>query len=199
MPDAALDVRRQVKTIDGKLYYALPKSKMSRIVDMPSSVAEALTQHMAEYPPVEAELPWGRPGGDVPTKRFPLLLTTRFHNAVAVNTWNTYTWKPALAEAGIIPPRRAGAKQWQWEAAPNDGFHVLRHTYASIMLEAGEAGEYVVTVARWMGHRSPTVTLDYYAHFMPEAGNKGRAAIDGLIGAVGEWAVGRNSPDSPQG
>ncbi len=74
-----------------------------------------------------------------------LLLTTRFGNAIAVNTWNTHTWKPALAKAGIIPPHAEGAKKWQWEAAPKDGFQVLRHTYASIMLEAGES---VVTVAR---------------------------------------------------
>lgn len=32
------------------------------------------------------------------------------------------------------------------------------NTYASIMLEAGES---VVIVARWMGHASPTITLDY--------------------------------------
>ncbi|MFC5957205.1 tyrosine-type recombinase/integrase [Streptomyces pratens] len=67
-------------------------------------------------------------------------------------------------------PRAKDAKQWQGEAAPKDGFHVLRHTYASIMLEAGES---VVMWARWLGHSSPAVTLGYYAHFMPEAGSKG--------------------------
>ncbi|AMW13788.1 hypothetical protein A4E84_32350 [Streptomyces qaidamensis] len=125
-----------------------------------------------------------------------VILTTRFGNAIAVNTWNTYTWKPALAKAGIIPPRAKGAKDWQWEAAPKDGFHVLRHTYASIMLEAGES---VVTVARWLGHSSPAITLGYYAHFMPEAGSKGRTAIDGLLRRRGDLHAGRNSPDSPQG
>ncbi|MGW3942624.1 hypothetical protein [Streptomyces phaeochromogenes] len=53
-----------------------------------------------------------------------------------MNTWNAYSWKPALAKAGVIPPRDDGAKDWQWEAAPKDGFHVLRHTYASIMPES---------------------------------------------------------------
>lgn len=73
-------------------------------------------------------------------------------------------------------------KPWQWQAAPKDGFHVLRHTYASLLLEAGES---VVTVVRWRGHSSPSITLGYYAHFMPEAGSKGRTAIDGLLGRDG--------------
>ncbi|PWK74759.1 site-specific recombinase XerD [Streptomyces sp. CG 926] len=60
----------------------------------------------------------------------------------------------------------------------------LRHTYASVLLEAGES---IVTLARWLGHSSPTITLDHYAHFMPEAGGKGRAAIDALLGTVPEY------------
>ncbi|MFE7290440.1 site-specific integrase [Streptomyces noursei] len=173
-------VRRQVQSIGGKLYFALPKGAKTRTADMPASVAEELTEHAESFPPAEVELPWGRPHG--PPKKVSLLLATRFGNAVAVNTWNTYTWKPALAKAGIIPPRSKGAKPWQWQAAPKDGFHVLRHTYASLLLEAGES---VVTVARWLGHSSPAITLGYYAHFMREAGSKGRTAIDGLLGRQG--------------
>ncbi|MBT2488541.1 site-specific integrase [Streptomyces sp. ISL-96] len=191
-----LHVRRQVQAVNGKLYFALPKGRKMRSVDMPSSVAEELKRYVGAFPPVEVELPWEKPGPDRPRRKFSLLLTTRFGNAVAVNTWNTYTWKPALAKAGIIPPRPKGAKPWQWEAAPKDGFHVLRHTYASIMLEAGES---VVTLARWLGHSSPAITLGYYAHFMPEAGSKGRTALDGMLGSRGDRHVSRNSPDSPQG
>ncbi|MPY62624.1 tyrosine-type recombinase/integrase [Streptomyces spongiae] len=54
-----------------------------------------------------------------------------------------------------------------------------RHSYASLVLEAGES---VVTLAKWLGHSSPTITLDHYAHFMPEAGKKGRRVIDSLLG-----------------
>lgn len=174
-----LHVRRQVQAISGRLYFALPKGGRTRAVDMPRSVADELKRHIEAFPPVEVELPWGRPGEDRPRRRCLLLLTTRFGNAVAVNTWNTNTWKPALAKAGIIAPRAKGAKPWQWEAAPRDGFHVLRHTYASMLLEAGES---IVTVARWLGHSSPTITLSYYAHFMSEAGTKGRAMFDGALG-----------------
>ncbi|MFE3626102.1 tyrosine-type recombinase/integrase [Streptomyces goshikiensis] len=70
------------------------------------------------------------------------------------------------------------------EGSRKDGFHVLRHTYASVLVEAGES---IVTLARWLGHSSPTITLDHYAHFMPEAGGKGRAAIDALLGTVPEY------------
>ncbi|MEU0969894.1 integrase [Streptomyces sp. NPDC005917] len=73
---------------------------------------------------------------------------------------------------------------------------MLRHAHASITLEAGES---VVTVARWLGHSSPAITPGYYAHFMPEAGSKGRTATDGLLGRQGDLDAGRNSPDSPQG
>nr|WP_258193292.1 tyrosine-type recombinase/integrase [Streptomyces sp. MA5143a] len=78
------------------------------------------------------------------------------------------------------------SKVKRWKASRKDGFHVLRHTYASIILEAGES---VVTLARWLGHSSPTITLDCYAHFMPEAGGKGRSAIDALLSRPSEAAV----------
>lgn len=56
-----------------------------------------------------------------------------------------------------------------------------------------------MTLAKWLGHSSPTITLDHYAHFMPEVGKKGRRAIDSLLGERGEEeAAGANSPDSPQ-
>ncbi|WNI27106.1 integrase [Streptomyces sp. ITFR-16] len=77
---------------------------------------------------------------------------------------------------------------------PKDGFHVLRHTYASIMSEAGGS---VVTLARRLGRSSPVITLGYYAHLMPEAGSKGRSGIDGLLGSGEFRPAGRNSPDSP--
>lgn len=138
-----LHVRRQVQSFKGRRYFTLPKGRKTRVVDMPSSVAEELKRHVEALPPVEVDLPWEKPEGQ--RRKYSLLLTTRFGNAIAVVAWNTNTWKPAPAVAGIIPPRPIGAKPWQWQAAPRDRFHVLRHTYASTMLEAGES---VVTLAR---------------------------------------------------
>ncbi|WP_411138896.1 hypothetical protein [Streptomyces sp. C10] len=56
-----------------------------------------------------------------------------------------------------------------------------------------------MTVARWLGHSSPSVTFSYYAHFMPEAGNKRRTGFDGMLGRQGDLHASRNSPDFPQG
>jgi integrase len=73
-----MHVRRQVQAIKGRLYFALPKGKKTRVVDMPSSVAEELKHHVEAFPPVKVELPWGRPEAEGQRKKFSLLLTTRF-------------------------------------------------------------------------------------------------------------------------
>jgi integrase len=174
-------VRRQVQLLNGRLYFALPKGGKTRIVDMPESVAVELAAYFLRYPAVEVELPWGGPEREREKQAFPLILTTTYGNALRANMFNDEVWKPALAAAGVIPMKKQGER---WKASRKDGFHVLRHTYASIILEAGES---VVTLARWLGHSSPTITLDHYAHFMPEAGGKGRAAVDALLGVVPEY------------
>ncbi|MER5439041.1 site-specific integrase [Streptomyces sp. NPDC002790] len=170
-----LRVRRQVQLLHGRLYFTLPKGGKTRVVDMPQAVASALAAYFLEFPAVEVELPWGGPEAERERMKFPLILTTTYGNALRANIFNVDVWKPALAAAGVIPRRK---KDERWKASRRDGFHVLRHTYASIILEAGES---VVTLARWLGHSSPTITLDFYAHFMPEAGGKGRGAIDALL------------------
>ncbi|WP_251071708.1 site-specific integrase [Streptomyces sp. ISL-43] len=174
-------VRRQVRLLSGRLYFALPKGGKTCIVDMPRSVATELAAYFLDHPAVDVELPWGGPEPDREKQSFPLVLTTTYGNAIRANVFNDEAWKPALAVAGVIPVREKGAR---WKASRRDGFHVLRHTYASVLLEAGES---IVTLARWLGHSSPTITLDHYAHFMPEAGGKGRAAIDALLGTVPEY------------
>jgi integrase len=42
-------------------------------------------------------------------------------------------------------------------------FHTFRHTSAARLFERGN----VVEVQRWLGHHSPSFTLDTYVHLMP--------------------------------
>jgi integrase len=47
---------------------------------------------------------------------------------------------------------------------PRSGFHRLRHTFASIALQAG--GD-IGTVSKLLGHASMNITLAVYGHFIP--------------------------------
>ncbi|MFJ3861707.1 hypothetical protein ACIPRL_36485 [Streptomyces sp. NPDC090085] len=116
----------------GRLYFTLPKSGKTRVVDMSPSAAAELCVHFLQLP--------DGPDHD-------------YGNAIRVNIFNDEVWKPALAKNSVIPVRENSQR---WKASRQDGFHVLRHTYASVILEAGES---VVTLARWLGHSSPTITL----------------------------------------
>lgn len=42
-------------------------------------------------------------------------------------------------------------------------------------------------------HHPWAITLGYYAHFVPEAGGKGRGTVDGLLRERGGRLVGRDS------
>jgi hypothetical protein len=39
-------------------------------------------------------------------------------------------------------------------------------------------GEDIVTLSHWLGHESPNITFEHYAHFMPQSGAKGLTAVD---------------------
>ncbi|MEU0251026.1 hypothetical protein ABZ299_00500 [Streptomyces sp. NPDC006184] len=58
------------------------------------------------------------------------------------------------------------------------GFHALRHFFALDELEAGES---VVSLARWLGHSDPGFTLRKYSHFLPRADARGSAAFDAIF------------------
>lgn len=49
--------------------------------------------------------------------------------------------------------------------APWASFHTLRHTCASMLFAAGRNP---IQVAKWLGHRSSSVTLDVYAHLLDD-------------------------------
>ena len=48
---------------------------------------------------------------------------------------------------------------------PHRGFHSLRHTFATRALECGMD---IRTLSELLGHKNPTVTLNRYAHSLPE-------------------------------
>lgn len=57
-------------------------------------------------------------------------------------------------------------------------FHDLRHTYASLLISKDLNFKYI---QKQMGHSSFEVTMNTYAHLMPEVYEKSKMAIDNLI------------------
>ncbi|TQF03907.1 site-specific integrase [Kitasatospora acidiphila] len=58
--------------------------------------------------------------------------------------------------------------------------HWFRHYFASVCLAAGVP---VTDLARWLGHASADVVLETYAHLMPDAPARTRAALDAALTA----------------
>lgn len=81
--------------------------------------------------------------------------------------------------------RQKFSEVWSRTARPlgiptGDGFHLLRHFYASLLIRAGES---VKTVQERLGHTSATMTLDIYGHLWPGDEDRTRAAVDSVLGA----------------
>src|SRR5262249_794410 len=57
-------------------------------------------------------------------------------------------------------------------------FHDLRHTYASLMAEAGAPPKYV---QKQLGHSSFQVTMDVYSHLFPEGNREWVTKLDGPV------------------
>jgi len=73
---------------------------------------------------------------------------------------------------------------------PRIRFHDLRHTYASIMIEQGENLKYIQTQ---LGHSSPTVTLNVYAHLMKPTNQEAACRLENAIfGSDGSKMVAEN-------
>lgn len=158
--EPVVHVRRQVRIVAGRLVFAPPKGGKERDVPLPESVKLRLAAHAAAFPAVAVTLPWKAPGGREETVR--LMFTSREHAALNRNYVNTYLWKPALGKAGAPATRE-------------DGFHALRHHFASVLLHDGVD---IRALAEYLGHADPGFTLRVYTHLMPSAPDRMRAAVD---------------------
>jgi integrase len=201
-----LHIRRQVKRVAGKLVFALPKNDKTRTVPVPEHLARRIREHVRAHPPREVTLPWGDPRPpttkleekDRAPRTHRLLVTNAGGGAVRAWSFNQHYWKRALAAAGVIPtPSGYDKKQRMllYGDTREHGFHCLRHTFASVQLDARES---VVSVSKWLGHADPSITLRVYAHFMPEADGRGRRAMDEWL-APSKPELKKISLDSPWG
>lgn len=99
--------------------------------------------------------PWGEEG-----YLFPNLTRTNWLDRSA---WARVILGEAVTEAGISRTVRG---------------HWFRHYFASVCLAAGVP---ITDLATWLGHSSPQIVLDTYAHLMPDAPDRTRAAMDAAL------------------
>ena len=155
-----LHVRRQLKIVRRQLIFGLPKGDKVREVPLPDSVARRHARPRRRICSTTDHLAVGTSVGDPVTVT--LYLYTTNLNAINRPTFNKTAWKRAIRAAGV-------------EDSRENGMHVLRHTYASVLLDAGES---VKALASYLGHSDPGLTLRIYTHLLPSSEDRTRRAID---------------------
>jgi integrase len=158
-----IHVRRQLIAVRGRPCFAPPKGGRDRDLPLPESVKLRLSAHLERFPAKPVTLPWMNPDGKSRTEQ--LFFTSKTDRAVRRSTFDQYFWVPAVEAAGMTPGH------------PN-GFHALRHYFASALIEAGVS---IKEVAEHLGHHDAAFTLKVYAHVMPGSGERMRRAIDSLL------------------
>lgn len=114
-----------------------PKTRHGhRDVPLPLALADELRAHVARLP--EAHPVWGR-----------LAFPSETGTPARYENLHRRVLAPAMAEAGV-----------EWA-----GFHCLRHTFASLHIEAGTN---VVKLSKLLGHHAPSFTLDVYSHMLDD-------------------------------
>jgi integrase len=140
-----LIVRRSVR--QGRV--TAPKNGKPRRVDMSPQLAACLAGRQS-LQAAEAALK----GQEAPLRVF----LTPDGRPVDFDDFRRSVWAPILRRAGLRYRKP----------------HCLRHTFASLLIEAGEPLPYI---QQQLGHHTPAFTLRVYGHLMPRGD---RRAVDGL-------------------
>jgi integrase len=147
-------------------YLGEPKTPHSdRTVPVTAATVDMLAAHLADFPAREVEVE------DRIDPRHPLrriarrVFTTSRGEPVKRSSWSG-AWVPAARKAGF--PARTG-------------MHCCRHLYASALIRFGES---VKTVQHLLGHSSPAITLNVYAHLWPDSDDRARQAIEAAFADV---------------
>ena len=134
-----------------------PKTKHGRrIIALAASVVAELRLHWKRQQEQRLRLGMGKTPDDG-------LVLSRWDGAPRSPNSVTKEWSRALAELGL----------------PAVSLHALRHTHASQLIDSGMD---VVTISRRLGHSSPTITLNVYAHRFRNKDEQAAQVIEAAFG-----------------
>ena len=132
-----------------------PKTESSRrVVALPSAVIDGLREHRRR----QLELRFA--AGQL-WKELDFVFTDRFGRPLQSHR-PVRALRQALADAGLPPIR----------------FHDLRHTYATLELEAGEQ---LVNISKMLGHANLGITADLYAHLTVKTQEDAARRMDRIL------------------
>ncbi len=127
-------VRRSLEELSGKVRLKSTKTGNSRRIDLPPFAVDALRDHRAA-----------------------MLAEGNIAAAVFCAPGGGFLRKGNVYGRSFIPLVTSAA-------VPRIRFHDLRHTHATLLLQAGEN---VKVVSERLGHASIAITLDTYSHVLP--------------------------------
>jgi integrase len=154
-----IHVRRSLEETKAGLRFKAPKSKAgTRDVTLPAIAVDVLQAHYKRELERRLQLGQGRPGAE----------------DLVFPAWDGSPQSPNMF--GVAWGRLAK------ELDLGVTFHALRHTHASWLIHLGLD---VVTISKRLGHSSPAVTLQIYAHLFERDDRKAAAAINAALGRAG--------------
>lgn len=146
------------------------KSGAGRRIELDSTTVSIMRAWSVEQKKIRLRSPMWRDEG--------LVMTVRFHtNGVMGGALSTATIRLWVEQAA----KRAGV--------PVLSPHGLRHTWATIALTNGVP---LTVVSERLGHASPRITLQTYAHLLPSADRLAASLMDQLYGDTDERDASRN-------
>jgi integrase len=154
---ATVRVERSMEQTRAGLRFKAPKTASGRrIVSLPQGTVEMLRLHRIRQMEIRLKLGAGKLADDD-------LVFARADGSPYKPNGVSRDWGTVGRRLGLPPVT----------------FHALRHTHASALIAAGLD---VVSVSKRLGHASPTVTLNVYAHLFDRVDTRAAAAIDTILG-----------------
>jgi integrase len=150
---ASVRVERSLEQTAAGLRFKGPKTKYGRrTISLPPSAVAILRTHRRQQLETRIALGLGKPGPET------LLFSNPDGSPISPN-YLTRRWQDTCVALDL----------------PRVTFHALRHTHASALIAAGMD---VVRISRRLGHGSPSITLNIYAHLFIKVDTASASAIE---------------------